>query len=102
MIEVDKKRKIPKPIRKLNFLYKVLMALLTGINLALSVFSDVNDLYYKIVSVIISILPVVWSEILDATKIYIDDKTPSPLSPASPNNEMMNHNQCSDVDGESV
>ena len=70
-------KKIPKPIRKLNLAYKVVMALLAGLSLIVSAFTEIDTIYYKVVSVFSSAFPVIWSQILDATKTYEAEATPT-------------------------
>ena len=83
-------KKIPKPIRKLNLAYKVIMAMLAGLSLIFSAFADIDPIYYKVVSVFSSAFPVIWSQILDATKTYTAEETPESTpkegtpDPASP------------------
>ena len=83
-------KKIPKPIRKLNLAYKVIMAMLAGLSLIFSAFADIDPIYYKVVSVFSSAFPVIWSQILDATKTYEAENTPTTTpkegtpDPASP------------------
>ena len=52
------------------------MALLAGVNLVLSTLSEVPTEYYEIFSVVSAAFPVIWSQILDATKSYQNDQTP--------------------------
>ena len=77
-------KKIPKPIRKLNLAYKVIMAMLAGLSLIFSAFADIDPIYYKVVSVFSSAFPVIWSQILDATKTYEAEATPDHTSPKPP------------------
>ena len=70
-------KKIPKPIRKLNLAYKVVMAMLAGLSLIFSAFAEIDPIYYKVVSVFSSAFPVIWSQILDATKTYESEQTPT-------------------------
>ena len=70
-------KKIPKPIRKLNLVYKIVMAMLAGLSLIFSAFADIDPIYYKVVSVFSSAYPVIWSQILDATKTYEAETTPT-------------------------
>ena len=71
----------------MNLAYKVIMALLAGVSLMLATLTDTNEIYYQFVSVFSSAFPIVWSQILDASKEYESEETPSPspttLSPAS-------------------
>ena len=70
-------KKIPKPVRKLNLMYKIVMALLAGLSLIFSAFTEISPIYYKVVSVFSSAFPVIWSQILDATKTYESEQTPN-------------------------
>ena len=70
-------KKIPKPIRKLNLAYKVVMAMLAGLSLIFSAFTEIHPIYYKVVSVFSSAFPVIWSQLLDATKTYTAEQTPN-------------------------
>ena len=76
-------RKLSKTMRKMNLAYKVIMALLAGVSLMLATLTDTNEIYYQFVSVFSSAFPVVWSQVLDASKEYINEETPTTLSPAS-------------------
>ena len=77
------KRKLSKPMRKINLLYKIIMALLAGISLTLATLTDTHEIYYQVVSVFSSAFPVIWSQVLDACKDYETQQTPEALSPAS-------------------
>ena len=77
-------KKIPKPIRKLNLAYKVIMAMLAGLSLIFSAFTEIHPIYYKVVSVFSSAFPVIWSQILDATKTYEAEATPTNSNEGSP------------------
>ena len=70
-------KKIPKPTRKLNLAYKVVMAMLAGLSLIFSAFTEIHPIYYKVVSVFSSAFPVIWSQILDARKTYEAEATPT-------------------------
>ena len=76
-------RKLSKTMRKMNLAYKVIMALLAGVSLMLATLTDTDAIYYKFVSVFSSAFPVVWSQVLDASKEYQSEETPTTLSPAS-------------------
>ena len=77
-------RKLPKPLRKANVVYKILMACLSGVSVCLTAFSDIDPLYYQIVSILGTAFPVVWTQVLDACKQYTEQATPtSPGSPAT-------------------
>ena len=67
----------------MNLAYKVIMAILAGVSLMLATMTDTDTLYYQFVSVFSSAFPVVWSQVLDASKEYINEETPTTLSPAS-------------------
>ena len=81
------KRKLSKPMRRMNLAYKIIMALLAGVSFILATLTDMHEIYYQVVSVFSSAFPVIWSQILDACKEYETQQTPmtSPpaLSPAS-------------------
>ena len=82
-IHQQKRRKLSKPLRRANLVYKIIMAVLAGVSFSLATLTDTHTLYYQIVSVLSSAFPVVWTQILDACKQYEDDRTPSP-SPEAP------------------
>lgn len=71
------KRKIPKPIRKLNLAYQIIMAILFGVNIFFSTMEFIPETYYKVSVCVLSIFPIVWSKILDATKSYYEEATPN-------------------------
>ena len=79
-------RKLPRSLRKANFIFKLIMAALAGINiilLALNSSDSVNipTIYFEIMAVLASAAPPVWSNFLDKCKEYIAELTP-PDSPA--------------------
>ena len=76
------KRKLSKPMRRMNLLYKIIMALLAGVSFILATLTDTHEIYYQVVSVFSSAFPVIWSQILDACKDYETQQTPEVLSPA--------------------
>ena len=75
-------RKLPKSWRKANFIYQIILIILTFANVLLTVVNS-NDpdliptMYFELYSVGISSLPVVWSKILDEAKIYYGTVSPS-------------------------
>ena len=75
-------RKLSKTMRKMNLAYKVIMAVLAGVSLMLATLTDTNEIYYQFVSVFSSAFPIVWSQILDASKEYESEQTPMPSPPA--------------------
>ena len=81
--------KIPRWLRKANFIYQIILIVLTGITILLSALTDaelpIPTTYFEYYSIIISALPVFWSKILDASKKYIDDLTPEPSIASPPN-----------------
>lgn len=75
-------RKLSKPMRRINLVYKIFMSLLAGLNVFLASFSKAPQIYFEIVSILSSACPVVWSQILDACKDYSGESTPNETSPA--------------------
>ena len=81
--EVPRTRKLPRGLRKANVLYKVVMASLSGVSVCLTAFSDVDPMYFQVVSILGTAFPVVWTQVLDACKQYEEEKTPTePVSPS--------------------
>ena len=79
-------RKLPKPLRKANLVYQILMILLAGVNMFLMALNQsktvhVSELYFEIFAALITIIPVLWSGILDKCKQFEADETPQSLSP---------------------
>ena len=75
-------RKLPRSLRKANFIFKVLLAGLSGINvLCLALNSSdsiaIPTVYFEIMSVACSALPVIWSNFLDKCKEYVSELTPA-------------------------
>ena len=70
-------KKIPKPVRKLNLGYKIIMSVLAGLSLIFSAFTEMDPIYYKVVSVFSSAFPVIWTQVLDACKTYEAEQTPT-------------------------
>ena len=77
------KRKLSKPMRRMNLAYKIIMALLAGVSFILATLTDTHEIYYQVVSVFSSAFPVIWSQVLDACKDYEAQQRPEVLSPAS-------------------
>ena len=76
------KRKLSKPMRTINLIYKMVMAILAGVSFILATLTDTHEIYYQVVSVFSSAFPIIWSQILDACKEYDTQQTPEVLSPA--------------------
>ena len=80
-----RKRKLSKTLRKANLVYQIFMAIIMPItSFLLAIGTDVNELYFQIISFITPIIPVVWSNILDACKKYEDELTPENTPENSP------------------
>ena len=81
-------RKLPPYARAMNFIYQVAMILLGAVNIILtyltSISIDIPTLYFEICSIGVTVLPVVWSKILDQLKECTDETPPSPKT----NNEI--------------
>ena len=75
-------RKLSKGMRRANFVYQCIMAVVAGVNFILSTLTQVPIEYYQIFSVVTAAFPVIWTNILDASKKYYDESTPQPASPA--------------------
>ena len=74
-----RKRKLPKSLRRANLVYQIIMALIMPLtSLLLAIGTDVDELYFQIISFIAPIIPVIWSNILDACKKYEEEQTPEP------------------------
>ena len=73
---MDRQRKLPKCMRRANLIYKIIMALVSGASLFLTSFTEINPLYYQVVSIIGTAFPIVWSQILDAAKQYVEQSSP--------------------------
>ena len=77
-------RKLSRRMRIMNLIYQVFMAILFGVNLFLLTMTNstvkIPSLYFEISSTLLSILPVVWSKILDACKA-VDVSVSPPDSP---------------------
>ena len=72
-------RKIPKYMRRMNFGYEIALVVLGTVNLFLSSLDEtwhIPPKYFEVYSVISSILPVMWSKILDVSKKYDAALTP--------------------------
>ena len=90
----QKTRKLPKSMRRANFVYKIIMGCLAGLNLVFASIQLIPPQYFEVCSVITSAFPVVWTFILDAAKQYEDESTPtvqSPSSVSSIDNTKINH-----------
>ena len=79
MDDARAKRRLPKSLRRANLVYQIIMALIMPLtSLLLAIGTDVNELYFQITSFIVPIIPVIWSNILDACKKYEEEQTPEP------------------------
>lgn len=77
-------KKLPRYMRRLNFIYKILMIALSVVNTGLIVLDWGNNVYYEVFCAVSTLLPVFWSKLLDETKIYIEDLTPNITPEISP------------------
>ena len=81
-------RKLPRSLRKANFVFKLGMAALSAANLILLALNSsesvtIPTIYFEIMAVLASAAPPVWSNFLDKCKEYIAELTP-PDSPTAP------------------
>ena len=81
-------RKLPRSVRKANLIYKWIMGILSGLNVALLALNNsdsvhIPSIYFEIISVAATSFPILWSKLLDSLKEYENDLTPTP-SVASP------------------
>ena len=81
-------RKLPRSVRKANLIYKWVMGILSGLNVALLALNNsdsitIPSLYFEIISVAATSFPILWSKLLDSLKEYEQELTPTP-SVASP------------------
>ena len=79
-------RKLPKWLKTANFIYQIILILFGFVNTLLTAVDEsvikVPVAYFKCYAIIISLLPVLWSNILDASKKYIQTLSPM-ISPDS-------------------
>ena len=85
-------RKLPRSVRKANLIYKWIMGILSGLNVALLALNNsdsvhIPSIYFEIISVAATSFPILWSKLLDSLKEYENDLTPSPSIRASPQGE---------------
>ena len=73
-------RKLPKALRTANFVYQILLIACGFVNTLLTAIDEsvvhVPSAYFKCYAILISLLPVLWSNVLDASKKYIQTMTP--------------------------
>lgn len=81
------KRKLSKNMRRLNLVYKIVMATLGGVNIVFSAFPEIPTIYFKVVSVLGLMFPIMWSNILDGCKEYEEQATPQSSEATSPSSE---------------
>ena len=68
------RRKLSKGMRVANYFYQLCMGLLSGINFTLIMFDKtvetihINKTYFEVMSVVIAVIPILWSKILDSCK----------------------------------
>ena len=90
-------RKIPRYLRRMNFAYEIIMVVLGTLNLFLSSLDETWHIpakYFEVYSVISSILPVMWTKILDVSKKY--DAALTPPSSTAPSVRSENSSVASD------
>ena len=93
-----KRRKLPKPLRAANLVYKIIMAVMAGLSLIFATMTDIDSIYYQVVSVFSSAFPVIWSQILDACKQYEEERTPEPSPDRSDSPDEVPEARCSAQD----
>ena len=83
---------MPLSVRKANVVYKVLMAGMSGLSVCLTAFSDIDPIYFQVVSILGTAFPVIWTQVLDPCKQYEEEKTPTEgtptEAPASPSEDL--------------
>ena len=77
MVEEVKTRKLPRFMRRMNLAYKIIMAIISGVSIIFAALGDIPTIYFEVVSVVASAFPIIWSQILDASKEYTAALTPS-------------------------
>lgn len=77
-------RKLPKWAKVMNFIYQAILIILGAVNGGLTYLDNIGveipRLYFEICSIGISLLPVVWSKILDELKVCTDEEPPTPAN----------------------
>ena len=90
-------RKLPKSLRTANFVYQILLILFGFVNTLLTAIDEsvvhVPPAYFKCYAILISLLPVLWSNVLDASKKYIQTLSPiySPESSLHEDKNIVSH-----------
>ena len=84
----ETRRHLSKGMRAANFFYKLLLGFLSATNFTLIMLDSnvekihINETYFEVMSVVIAIVPIFWSQLLDSCK-SINVNVPSlPVSPA--------------------
>ena len=77
MTEEVKTRKLPRYMRRLNLAYKIILAIISGLSIIFAAVGDIPVIYFEVVSVVSSAFPIIWSQILDASKEYHSALTPA-------------------------
>ena len=73
IFEADTRRKLTKGMRIANLIYQFLMVILGGMNALLISFNsaetvNIPPLYFEISTVLLSIIPVIWTNLLNICK----------------------------------
>lgn len=89
----QRRRKLPKPFRIANLVYQFVMIILTGVNTILvgvnaSNIATIPAEYFEFFAVIATVIPVVWTNLLNECKTYVDEGTPQTQSPIPPATEL--------------
>ena len=69
----DTRRRLSRNMRVVNLIYQFLMVALSGINMLLISFNNaksinIPDVYFEISTVVLSIVPVIWTNFLNICK----------------------------------
>ena len=77
------RRKLSRNWRRANAAYKVVLSIITGVNIMLLALNNsesfsIPNAYFEVFSVLSTCLPIGWSKLLDVVKEYEEELTPSP------------------------
>ena len=95
VISTQFRRSLTKSMRVVNFFYKLTLGLLSGVNFTMMMLNanvkkiHISEFYFETMSVVLAVIPILWSYVLDSCKdlnVRVENVISNPPSPNQNNN----------------
>ena len=101
VISTQFRRSLTKSMRVVNFFYKLILGLLSGVNFTMMMLNanvkkiHISEFYFETMSVVLAVIPILWSYVLDSCKdlnVRVENVISNPPSPNHNINNINNNN----------